>query len=106
MLIPFPFTDLSDNKVRPAVVISNNLKGNDVIVAFISSKKLKELQPTDISIKETDRSFRLTGLKTNSTIKLSKLATLEKKIILGELGKISVETEKEITKKLKMIFGI
>lgn len=37
ILIPFPFTDLTSAKVRPAVVISSNPQEEDVIVAFISS---------------------------------------------------------------------
>lgn len=38
VLTPFPFTDLTRNKVRPAVIISSPLTNNmDVIVAFIST---------------------------------------------------------------------
>ena len=38
ILTPFPFTDLTKNKVRPALVVSSNKRNdNDVIIAFISS---------------------------------------------------------------------
>jgi len=36
VLVPFPFTDLTASKLRPALIIHEGEK--DVIVAFISSK--------------------------------------------------------------------
>ena len=80
VLVPFPFTDLSGQKVRPALVLFVS-KGEDCIVAFISSVLTKKSM-FDVSIKAT----RGNGLKVNSVIKLDKLATLQKKIVLGELG--------------------
>lgn len=39
VLTPFPFTDLSAIKRRPAVIVQRSEKtGDDVVVAFISSK--------------------------------------------------------------------
>jgi mRNA interferase MazF len=39
VLLPYPFTDLSTTKVRPAVVVSSNKgKFNDLFVVPISSK--------------------------------------------------------------------
>ena len=105
VLIPFPFTDLSASKVRPAVIVSNFSQGEDIIVAFISSVKNK-LQKTDIVLNSNDKDFSKTGLKTDSVIKTGKLATLDKKIILGEMGEVSIEIEREINKKIKILFGI
>ena len=49
VLTPFPFTDLSGTKVRPAVVVSpSDRPGEDVILAFISSVKPPTLLPTDL----------------------------------------------------------
>ena len=65
ILTPVPFTDLTKNKVRPALVVSSNKRNdNDVIIAFISSVldsiKLKE---TDILLDSKETSFNETGLK-------------------------------------------
>jgi len=39
VLTPFPFTDLSTSKRRPAIILSaDNEKKTDVVVAYISSK--------------------------------------------------------------------
>lgn len=37
VLVPFPFTDLSGHKVRPAVIVSPDPVGVDILLAFISS---------------------------------------------------------------------
>lgn len=86
VLIPFPFTDLSSSKLRPALIISKENNTEDIIVAFISSKV--ETKPNSIILQKTDVIFKHTGLKTNSTLRFDKIATLEKKTVLGELGKL------------------
>ena len=91
--------------MRPAVIVSNFAQGEDIIVAFISSVK-NNLQKTDIVLNSNDKDFSKTGLKTDSVIKIGKLATLDKKIILGEMGEVSIEIEREINKKIKILFGI
>ena len=80
VLVPFPFTDLSGQKVRPALVLHVS-KGEDCIMAFISSVRGRK-SPFEISIKATNRN----GLKVDSVLKVDKIATLQKKIVLGEIG--------------------
>lgn len=99
VLVPFPFTDLSGMKVRPAVIISNKLVGNDIIVAFISTN-IKNKEKFGVMVKMD----KYNGLKSNSIILLSKVATLEKKIILGEIGRLSNMHIVEIKNKLKTLF--
>jgi len=101
VLVPFPFTDLSDNKVRPALIVSANLKGEDVIVVFITSQrksKEKHLVPIIPDVGN--------GLKVNSHIVCGKIATLDKKIILGEIGTISNAVDAAINTELKKVFGL
>ena len=100
VLTPFPFTDLSGDKVRPAIIVSSNLKGTDVIVVFITSKK-KGSSPHTITIAPTSSN----GLKTPSMAVCSKIATLDKKVILGELGVLSESDKKAVQKALAAVFG-
>jgi len=104
ILVPFPFTDLSSSKVRPGLIISNKLIGNDVVVAFISSKSKDKMLLTDVLIKETIKDYKKTGLKVDSIVKVNKIATLDKKIILGELGCIPNKVQEQVSKKLKILF--
>ena len=99
VLVPFPFTDLTAAKLRPALVIHEGEK--DVVVAFISSKVLPSLSEADVLITKEDTGFKNTGLKTNSVIRLDKVATLLKGLILGELGELDGELRKEVNQKLK-----
>ncbi len=101
ILVPFPFTDLSTSKIRPAVIISNNLFGGDVIASFISSE-IKKVLGLDVRIKKTE----INGLKKDSVIKISKVATLDKKIILGEIGEVDDNLKKKIDNNLKKVFAL
>ncbi len=90
VLTPFPFTDFSGAKVRPAVVISRGDRpGDDVILAFVSSVVPPCPLPTDLVVDPSHPNFRETGLKVPSIIKCDKLATVQRRIILGELGRLS-----------------
>ena len=99
VLIPFPFTDLSETKVRPALVISSLKKGDDIIVVFISSQK-ERLGAYDIQIAPTKEN----GLKTLSTIRCAKIATLDTKILIGELGSLPSKELTRVRAVLKTIF--
>lgn len=99
VLVPFPFTDLSGMKVRPAVVVSNKNIGGDVILAFISTNTKKKGK-FEVFLKMSDKN----GLKSDSVVLVSKIATLEKKIILGEIGRLSNSEMSLIKDKIKVLF--
>lgn len=79
ILIPFPFTDLSGNKNRPAVILIDS--EDDVTVCFITAQ-LKWQTEFDIVLDPTD----LNGLKKPSLVRLNKFATIDKDLIIGRLG--------------------
>jgi len=85
VLIPFPFTDLTAAKLRPALVLFEGER--DVVVAFISSKVPQSPTPTSIVVNEEHPEFKLTGLKGASVIGLDKVATISKDLIIGEMEK-------------------
>jgi mRNA interferase MazF len=104
VLVPFPFTDLTAAKLRPALVIYEGEK--DVVMAFISSKIPSELSEVDILITKDHASFRKAGLKVDSVIKLDKIATVLKDLIVGELGEVDEKLKQEVNQKLKRIMVI
>jgi mRNA interferase MazF len=106
VLTPFPFTDLTATKKRPAIIVSAETEADDIIVAFISSRVRETMPPTDYLFDTDAREFPASGLKVRSVIKLSKLVILEKKILLGELGRVGEKTLGEVDKRLRITFGI
>ena len=101
VLVNFPFTDLSGYKLRPAVVLSSLKKGEDCLLAFISSAGIAKSE-FDISLKPSAKN----GLKINSVIKIDKIATLAKNIIIGELGVLEKEYLDQVDKKLRKLLSI
>ncbi|MBK5212794.1 MAG: type II toxin-antitoxin system PemK/MazF family toxin [Flavobacteriaceae bacterium] len=99
VLIPFPFTDLSGSKNRPAIILVASPL--DITVAFVSTQ-LKWKEATDVEIQPNLKN----GLKKASLIRLSKLATLDKTLALGLLGNVDNTILKEIDKNLINIFGL
>ena len=100
VLIPFPFTDLTSTKLRPALVLYEGEK--DVVVAFISSK-ITKTQSLDVIIDDSHPEFKKTGLKLSSTVKL-KIATISKELMLGEIGEIGPKLKKEVNGKISKTF--
>jgi len=76
------------------------------VVAFISSQIPVEPSPSDVIIKKKHPEFKLTGLKTDSVVKLDKLATLLKDLVIGELGELGKTLKTEINAKLEVIFKV
>jgi mRNA interferase MazF len=103
VLIPFPFTDLTATKLRPALIIYEGEK--DVVAAFISSRTEKP-KPTDITISTEHPEFKQTGLKLASVIKLDKVATISKTLIVGEIGEVGAKLKKEINRKIEETYTL
>lgn len=101
VLVPFPFTDLTATKVRPALVVSKKERSSrDVIVCFITSRTGQKI-PHAIALQPTAKS----GLKVPSLVRFDKIATLDRGIILGELGRVDSATLREHRKTFLSVFG-
>ena len=99
VLIPFPFTDLSSNKTRPAVILIDS--DEDVTVCFITTQ-LKWHSEFDISVQPSD----INGLKKVSILRLNKMATLDKDLIIGRLGELEDNYIKLLNQNLIKIFEL
>ncbi len=107
VLVPFPFDDLTGRKVRPAVCLTDEIKPHGhVILAFITSQVSPHPSPTDFVIATSDPDFAQTGLKVSSTIRLHRLMTAAKSIILRELGELSATQQLEADNRLRKLFNL
>ena len=104
VLIPFPYTDLTEAKLRPALVIFEGKR--DLIVAYITSKMLNILPELDVLINLDNPEFYKTGLKVSSVLKLTKVSTVRKDLAEGMLGELDGDLRYEVNQKLKRIFEI
>jgi len=84
VIIPFPFTDLSDNKKRPAFVVAD-LAEDDIIVCQITSKAKAD----SLALSLAAHDFITGGLPVDSFIRPNKLFTADKNIILSTAGHLS-----------------
>lgn len=99
VLIPFPFTDLSGNKLRPAVVLIQSL--SDLTVCFITTQ-IQWREPTDVMLSPTSTN----GIKKPSLIRLGKIATLDKALALGKIGSLDKQELSELNSKLKELLQL
>jgi mRNA interferase MazF len=106
VLTQFPFTDVSGAAVRPALVISPGLIGQDLVVAAFSSVVRGPVAPTDFKIDTTHPEFALTGLRVVSVIRMHKLATVEQSVIVRRLGRIGPLLQAEVETRLRTVLGL
>ena len=101
VLFKFPQTDQAPGKLRPALVI-RKLPGqyNDCLICMISSQLSQQISDFDEIINETDTDFKTSGLKITSVIRISRLAVVNKAILLGTIGIIGTERLNIIKKRL------
>jgi len=99
VLITFPFTDLSGSKLRPAVVLTDT--SLDLTVAFITTQTGWQ-EATDVLLTPTSTN----GLRKVSLIRTSKIATLDKTLAKGLLGRLSAQETSELNAKLKLLFQL
>ena len=79
ILVPFPFSEITNIKVRPAVVISTTKdKYEDVIVSAISS-----VIPDSISANEIiTESNSINNLRVKSVLKVDRIVTIKRNQLL------------------------
>lgn len=97
LLLKFPFSDASDVKRRPALVLID-VGDNDVVVARVTTHHTRS--SFDVEIKN----WQEAGLKAASVIRLDKLATLEKNLIDRKLGRLSIEDWARVRSKLRELW--
>jgi len=102
VVVPFPFTDSSGTKRRPALVLSQKTDFGAVIehsgLAMITSQK-NEPWPLDVAIKNKKQS----GLTAPSIVRM-KLFTLDNRFILRKIGRLTKSDQMQVKGSLTKIF--
>ncbi len=103
VLVPFPFTDLTACKKRPALVVSpdNYNSGPDVVIAFITSQLTTPPRPGDHLI--TD--WQASGLPKPSQLRM-KLATISRRIVIKKLGRLTPAEKSRVQAVTRRFFEL
>jgi mRNA interferase MazF len=91
VVVPFPFSDLSNAKRRPALVIAK-LPRNDLILCMITSQSGNGQYTTAIS----DQDFTTGRLNRNSFVKANRIFTANAKLIAYKAGSLSSSKLEEV----------
>lgn len=95
VVIPFPFSDLTQTKRRPALVVAD-LDGDDIILCQITSQQIND----KYSIQINDDDFDKGTLKQTSNIRPNRIFTADSNIVLYSIGHIKMEKLKEVSEKI------
>jgi mRNA interferase MazF len=107
VLVPFPVDDLSSNKVRPAVCLTEPIGPHrHIILAFITSRIPVIPLATDIVIDSHDPDFALTGLHVSSTLQLHRLMTATTTLIRRKLGQLPPKIQTQVKQRLHKLFDL
>ena len=105
VLIPFPFDDFTETKIRPVLCLTEPIgPNNHIVIAFITSKVITNSLETDLIIKSDNPNFKTTGLHVSSTVQLHRLMTVSSSVIRRELGTLSSEILNKAIKKVNSLF--
>lgn len=95
VVVPFPFSDLTQAKRRPALVISK-LEGDDLILCQITSQSIKD----NYAVSLDDENFETGGLKQPSNIRPNRIFTADSNIVLYKVGNLKIEKLNEVIEKV------
>jgi mRNA interferase MazF len=106
-LAQFPFGDVAGMKLRPVLLLTGAIGSiPEVLVAYISSVIPAQSLPSDVLLDPTKPEFHSTHLKTVSTLRLHKLATIHSSGLARYLGTIDSATLVTVAGKLKQLLTL
>ena len=91
VLVNFPFTDLSQTKLRPAVVLWASLTENDVTLCAITSQNVNKLTAGEFLLTQSDPEFSSTGLRVPSKVRVTRIVTLSRQLVARRLGRLGTQ---------------
>ena len=104
VLVPFPFSDLSTTKVRPAVVVSSALyhaTEPDLLLAALTSKVAAATGPFDYLLSD----WRAAGLRYPSALK-PVLFTLDPARVIYRIGALTSADLAQVDQRLRRALAL
>ena len=98
VLVPFPFSDLSQSKLRPAVALADAGRG-DWILCQVTSNPYGDPQ----AIALNDESFAVGSLRVASYARPGKLFTANRNLIVTQVGALTAEAFRRIVEAVTAI---
>lgn len=95
VVVPFPFSDLSASKRRPALVVAT-LTGDDVILCQITSRAVADAYAIPVA----DSDFTTGGLRQDSNVRPNRLFTADSNIVLYQAGTVNTAKVQEVIAKI------
>lgn len=102
LLVPIPFTDLSSQKRRPVIVVSNNVynqKTTDLIVVAMTSNPIE----TDYSFTITSDDLEKGTLNHPGKVRVDKIYTISKSIVVKTFGRVNGKVMERIRSELQSL---
>ena len=110
IMVEFPFVDLVQKKLRPALIIPNdsfNKISNSVVVVQITSNLFSGFREYNIPLSDSDViRYEETLPMYQSIIKPYIIFTVDKRLIRRRIGLLKPEKIKEVKESMKRIFSI
>ncbi len=106
VLVPFPFTDFSTLKQRPALVVSSdafNHSREDAILVAITSQNNSASKGGNYLIKGVEQ--KRSGLLGEGVVLIGKIITIDQRLIRNKIGTLSPKVLEEIFKRISKIIG-
>ncbi len=104
VVVPFPFTDRTTNKRRPALVLSDadnfNKKVGQSVLAMITSAVNSDW-PLDVNIQDLD----VSGLPSPSVVRM-KLFTLDDKLVIRKAGVLALQDQMAVSTALHQLLKL
>ena len=97
--LPFPFSDLTQSKLRPAVVLASADRG-DWILCQVTSKPYGDARAVGL----TNVDFATGGLRLVSYARPAKLFTAHESLFVAEVGKLHPASLRKIISAVVAVF--
>lgn len=100
ILVRYPFSDLSNSKVRPAIVVSTPHQSQDILIAPLTSKTLSLLEGEFILSQ-----WLASGLNVPTAVKRG-LYTVYQSLVIKAIGKLADSDAQQLEQSLRYWLGL